>query len=643
MTASTQPDPVAIDLVAINRELAALLHTDAADLPLGAPDPFGDDLVVCGILGGKDVGKSTLINALAQTNVSDASQEVGEGTARPMVYVHEDVREAAAHRLRDLDNSVPIDVTLHRADAIRNVVLVDLPDFDSEFETHLDVVRAVAPRLDRVLWVLTPRKLGDRAWIQMLPRVIKDPENVHWVLNKIDELLADADPFEQTADQSNCAGASIAQRSTTESHAGNGSAEAFWRAQRRWLTDSVSAAGCNDTDDHCFLIAGRFPAEGAFTERIAQLWDDTDWQRYGRDRAAVEQVAALATAELARLRECVLGRVSVHHARAIKEANRRREIAVSIDCIRDHYELDRLLDRLKAACDPAYHQRALNDAVGPTYCIDVAEGLKARLRPDNELADDLLERRVEPWPLLRLAHWPFGWLSRMLGRRFASRFRIGTGGEPWRGHDDPFRIAGRTLADRVGLLDSRIRADHALVVRRLHLDAEFPSAQRLVENVTAAARTIAPRLEERLLAGIRATDRKPGFLRRLSLWAILLWFPFVQPIADGVLGIVAMEGTLDVARGLHKVVAALGAINLLSGFAVVAAVYVAILAGMYARALSAVRRARIADTEGAPLVEAVDDLLITHIVAPMVQPFQEKLARLDALDARLHAKSTTTM
>ena len=93
MTSSTQPDPVAIDLVAINRELAALLHTDAADLPLGAPDPFGDDLVVCGILGGKDVGKSTLINALAQTNVSDASQEIGEGTARPMVYVHEDVRD----------------------------------------------------------------------------------------------------------------------------------------------------------------------------------------------------------------------------------------------------------------------------------------------------------------------------------------------------------------------------------------------------------------------------------------------------------------------------------------------------------------------------------------------------------------------
>ena len=80
---------VADELHAINTELADLLHNRPANLRLGTDNALADELVICGILGGKDVGKSTLINALAQTPVSVDTVEVGKGTARPMAYVHE--------------------------------------------------------------------------------------------------------------------------------------------------------------------------------------------------------------------------------------------------------------------------------------------------------------------------------------------------------------------------------------------------------------------------------------------------------------------------------------------------------------------------------------------------------------------------
>ena len=82
------------DLESVNRELATLMHTDRAQLVSGADSALQDELIVCGILGGKDVGKSTLINALARAKVSTDTAEVGKGTERPMVYVHEAMREA---------------------------------------------------------------------------------------------------------------------------------------------------------------------------------------------------------------------------------------------------------------------------------------------------------------------------------------------------------------------------------------------------------------------------------------------------------------------------------------------------------------------------------------------------------------------
>ena len=613
------------ELQTINRELASLLGGEPVELFLGAHAALADELAICGILGGKDVGKSTLINSLARGMVSWDPVLVGMGRAARIVYVQVAWREAAVDRLRAVNRHVPLEVTVHQADAIRNVVLVDLPDFDSEFADHLHAVQSVAPLLDRVLWVQTPRKIGDRAWVEMFHRVIKDPRNVYCVLNKVDELLADGEPFEATGGD--------------RDEGDDGPARLFWRHQGEWLAGSIEAAGCPQPDDHRFLVSAAFPEPDQFVAHVGERWGDPGWSKYSGDRPAVLEIAQLVRQEVERLRNCVLGPISPEESRALKAANQKREREVSAARIREHYQLDRMMERLAQACDPDYGQRALNEALGAEYCAAVASTLRTRLRPDTELADELLGRRVEGWPLLRLVHWPFGWLARAVGAsgmfgpgRGAARAR---GRGSWDDVEDAFCVDGRSLDDRVELLRSRVLADHAVVVDQLRMESEIPSATVLVERALAAARRLPPRLEARVLEEIRGGDRKPSLFGKAALWLILLWFPFVQPVIEGGLETYAATGAWNFAHGLYRIVSAFSAIHLLAGFAVVGVIYVAVLAGMYARGLRAIRRRHDEQTHSALFDDAVDEILVFEVAVPVVKPFRDRLQRLADLLTRL--------
>ncbi len=618
------------ELQSVNRELAALLHTKLADLTFGADSALQDELIICGILGGKDVGKSTLINALAKTDVSVDTAEVGKGTERPMVYVHEAMREAVTHRLHAIDRHVSLDITPHAAEPIRNMVLVDLPDFDSEFLDHLQQVHTIAPLLDRILWVVTPRKIGDRAWVRMFQDVIKDPSNVHCVLNKVDELLADSEPLERNAKRD--AGLDTSR------------AAAFWYDQHRWVARVIDSAGCPQTDNHRFLVAAAFPEPQVFVSRIGRLWNDTEWTKYSVDRDAVEDIANLASQELDRLRACILSPMSAEEGRSVKAANRERERRVNVERIRRYYDLDRTVERLAQACNVDYQQQVLNEAAGADYCSAVASALRAQLRRDPELADEVLERRVEHWPLLRLVYWPFGWLSRLAGRRVStpsvrdaqrqaadSETRVRRSS----GLSDPFDANGYPLVDRVELMRSRILADHAVIARQLDLESELPSAERLAERVRTTTVALVPRLEAWLIDDIRRQDRRPSILGKAALWLIFLWFPFLQPILAGALEMFAETGTLKLAHGLYRIVSALSATHLLAGFAVVVGIYVALIAVMYARALRAVHRLRSERHDASPIATAIDEILVSQAIVPLAQPFQDRLEHLAALEARL--------
>ena len=67
-----------------------------------------------------------------------------------------------------------------------NVVLIDLPDFDSRFFSHRDDTGHLAGHLQGVVWVTTPRKYGDYEFLNQLETIALSHENYFIVLNKID-------------------------------------------------------------------------------------------------------------------------------------------------------------------------------------------------------------------------------------------------------------------------------------------------------------------------------------------------------------------------------------------------------------------------------------------------------------------------
>ena len=326
----------------------------------------------------------------------------------------------------------------------------------------------------------------------------------------------------------------------------------------------------------------------------------------------------------------MLSPVSAAQAGLIKEANRKRSRTVNLARLREHFQVKRVLESLREACAPAYQARVLEEAAGPDYCVAVAEALQRRLKPDSALADDLLERRVFAWPLLRLVHWPLGWLSRMLGRRFTVLPPAAQIDEA-----DPTVVEGRTLVSRIELARARLLADQADLAAQLEVEPELPRAEHLASATAAEIRRLGRDLDQRLIDAIRERDRKPSHLARLGLWLILLWFPLIQPITEGLLTVVAPDGTVDFMLGLAKLVSTLGAGTLLLGLLTPAGIYVAILAGMYVRAQRDVHRFRQVQNEESPLPDAVDQVLVEQIIIPLSTPFAERLTRLRTLEQKL--------
>lgn len=611
------------ELSALNADLARFFRRPQLRFTLGADQALADDLVICGILGGKDIGKSTLINALAGTRVSVDESEVGRGTDRPRAYAHRAQGNTVLERLGDCESPKDIDLVLHDVEQIANVVLVDLPDFDSEFLDHLQVVQRVAPRLDRVLWVQSPRKLGDRAWVQMLRDVIKDFANVHLVLNKVDELLADGD-FRPAA------GIATELRST-----GNQGAREFWTAQRQWVNAAVQSSGCHLPPERVFLVAGLYPDAESFTARIAHRWDDPQWRRYAGDRTLVQQVAELAAHDLEKLRAAVIGPVQLNQVRQIKTANWIAEQRTWASRLDEHFGLTRTSTLLESAVDPDYHQATLNSAFGTPFCMHAAERVAAEVRGDADLADELLASRIDRWPLLRLAYFPLGWFSRMIGRQWSLVRGLASSrrGTDW---ELALEVDHRPLADRVSLYREQLVADHGMVCKDLGMTEELPRGERLAIQFEESVRALPVQLEREILDTLQIRGRKPSFVARGFLWFVFLWFPLMQPLLEGLLDMLAAGESWELVKGMARIVAALSAVHLLAGFAVVAIIFSLLIAGMYARCLKDVRRLRQDLLTSDTISQRVDDLLLEEVAAPLIRPLVAMRDEVHAFADRLN-------
>lgn len=612
------------ELARVNAELAALFQEDPVRLADGADRSLSDPLVICGILGGKDVGKSTLINALSEATVSVDHEEVGVGTTRPMAYIHHDSISKYHARFQNanglthsLGDSLgdKLDITEHNVDNLRNVVLVDLPDFDSELPHHRKVVESVAPLLDRLVWVVTPRKIADRTWVSLFTDVIKDRQNIYCVLNKTDELLSD------------------------DTYA-NGLPSTFLDEQTTWFRDLIEQAGCPHDNDHLFVLAAETPTSDAFVDQIGRRWGDSDWQTYIKDREAVATIGQQLAANLARLQACILSPLKRQDAEAIKQANQRAETLRNADTIRGHYDLDDWIGELDQACDTTYYQALTNDVFGEDFCEIVGRRLRRGQRGETELADELLAERVDKWPILPVIFWPTRWFVRRLGARFA--------GTRWTPHDiadDAFLVRGQSLTDRLEAFRTRLGGDHARVVDRFDLACDTPGTATLAHRLGSRSATLVAELDDELIETLNQTYKRPCFFSRMFLWFMLIWFPFGQPLAEGCLQVLGADGEVGRLTGLIQVVRAFGAIHLLTGLVFVALVYTIILATMFARCVGIVRRARRGSQRGDMadetllIAERIDALIVSEIVGTLSEPFVNLRQRMLDLRERIEQLS----
>jgi GTP-binding protein EngB required for normal cell division len=140
--------------------------------------------LLVGLLGGTGVGKSTIMNALAGETISSVSRQRPH-TDHVIVYRHEDAPALS----NPLPDTLPWQEILHRADAVRPILLCDLPDFDSLLTAHREAVLAFLENLDLLVWVTSPEKYADQKLYAFLDHAPKARENFTFVLNKADTLF----------------------------------------------------------------------------------------------------------------------------------------------------------------------------------------------------------------------------------------------------------------------------------------------------------------------------------------------------------------------------------------------------------------------------------------------------------------------
>jgi len=146
------------------------------------------DWYLVGLLGGKEVGKTAVVNALVGREVA-VSSSFGPGTEKVLAYAHVDritqVEEFLQAKVAGAFRILP-----HRVEALRNQVLLDLPDIDSHYEDHLRIAHAMVQNMLYPIWVQSVEKYADRSPAEMLRKVAKgnSAENFVFCLNKTDQL-----------------------------------------------------------------------------------------------------------------------------------------------------------------------------------------------------------------------------------------------------------------------------------------------------------------------------------------------------------------------------------------------------------------------------------------------------------------------
>jgi hypothetical protein len=168
----------------------ALYEDDAPVLSDAAMKEAEDQgFYLVGLIGGKEVGKSALVNALVGKSITQ-STSFGEGTQIVTAYAH----VTQQPYLRELlEREVPgkFAIITHEIPRLYRQVLLDLPDIDSHWSEHVEITRRMLRHMLFPLWIQSVEKYADIQPQQMLAKVAAGNAagNFIFCLNKVDQLV----------------------------------------------------------------------------------------------------------------------------------------------------------------------------------------------------------------------------------------------------------------------------------------------------------------------------------------------------------------------------------------------------------------------------------------------------------------------
>ncbi len=327
---------------------------------LAAPEPAvlssahrSDPLMVWFLLGGKDVGKSTFLNALLGTEGARLSGESVEGTQHFFAYIHESAVPELEQRLQGL--SIEVQFLPHTSPLHQHLCLIDSPDFDSRFERHVSQVKQIlsSGATDGAVLLSSPEKYKNlQYWsaFQALSHTLS-PRHILFVLTKADEL------------------------------------KGYLEEAREDFTQTVSKRMPRDS------AGERSPdpsARGGGVYLINSLERSIDFQA---------------------LEHRLLRTLTEGDVQSAQHDNRRHARRIGADQIRQHYRADEIRTLLQAASDPVRVDAICEDAFPEPFFHAVASRLA-----ENRQITSLLREKVWSRPGVSLAgltalHSAFQWIG----------------------------------------------------------------------------------------------------------------------------------------------------------------------------------------------------------------------------------------
>ncbi|MSS75956.1 MAG: GTP-binding protein [Methyloglobulus sp.] len=165
----------------INTETAQTLSDFDARTPEALFNHSGSRPLIVAFMGGTGVGKSSLLNRLAGKAIAKAGIE--RPTSREAtLFHHKDIT------IQHLPEKLPIEkirIAQHEDESKKNIVWIDMPDFDSTEQSNKALVFEWLPHIDVLIYVVSPERYRDeKAW-----RLLMSEGNRHawlFVLNQWD-------------------------------------------------------------------------------------------------------------------------------------------------------------------------------------------------------------------------------------------------------------------------------------------------------------------------------------------------------------------------------------------------------------------------------------------------------------------------